>query len=236
MRLYTLARQIPGSLLSLFFPRPCAGCGEPLERSDSCLCLTCLVSLPHTGYALMPGNPVEKIFWGRVPVEAACSELHFTRRSAVQSILHEIKYRGNREAGLFMGRMMGRSLEKSPFYRTIAGIVPLPLSADREKRRGYNQAGLLAEGMASILKVPVLGDALVRVEDTDTQTRRNRQERWENVKHAFRSEGRTHLGDQRILLVDDVVTTGATLEAAVSALREGTGCRVCISTLAYANR
>jgi ComF family protein len=198
--------------------------------------MECLVSLPHTGYAQHRGNPVERMFWGRVPVEAASSELHFTRRSTVQSILHEIKYRGNTSTARYMGRMMGRSLEKAHPFNTIDAIIPLPLFPERERQRGYNQAALIAEGIAAIMMVPIRKDLLIRMHATGTQTKRSRTERWENVRSAFGLRVENALEGKTILLVDDVATTGATLEAAAQVLVREAGCRVCIATLAYANR
>jgi ComF family protein len=236
MRLPPLLWQIPGSLLSLFFPDPCAGCGEPLARGTKCLCVDCLIALPRTGHARHRNNPVERIFWGRVPIEAAFSELHFTRHSIVQSLLHEIKYRGNREAALFSGRMMGRSIRDIPPFNTIEAILPLPLHRERERHRGYNQSAVIGEGIASIMEVPLVTDLLLRHEATGTQTRKSRPERWENVRNAFQVGGQPDLEGRTVLLVDDVVTTGATLEAAAEVMIRRTGCRICIATLAYANK
>ena len=223
------------SLRSLFFPDPCAGCGRALDRGMPCLCTDCLIGLPHTRMAVHRGNAVEKIFWGRVNIEAACSELHFTPESSVRSILHNIKYHGDRKTATHMGRMMGRSMMHAFPFNAVDAIVPLPLHPDRLKKRGYNQAELIAMGMTEVMGVPVRTDLLHRRRSTSTQTRRNRMDRWENVHDAFASD-RDLMQEARLLLVDDVVTTGATLEAAASALLAGTCRRVCIATLAWADK
>jgi ComF family protein len=231
-----LNSQLLRSFFNIFIPLRCPGCGDVLPHDGSSLCLSCLLNLPYTDYASRPGNAVEKMFWGRVPIEAACSILHFTRHSPVQSILHHIKYHGDRASAINMGRLMGEILEKHAPYSLIDGIVPLPLYRKREKERGYNQSALLAEGISEVMSVPVIRGLLVRTGNTNTQTKKNRQQRWENVKNAFCMAGDPDLGIRRILLVDDVVTTGATLEAAASVLLRETGFRICISTLAYAHR
>jgi ComF family protein len=199
------------------------------------LCPNCLVNLPRTGMAAHRGNAVEKIFWGRVNIEAACSELYFTPESSVRSILHAIKYHGDRRTALHMGRMMGRSMKRYHPFNAVDAIVPLPLHPDRLRKRGYNQAELLALGIADEMNLPMRNDLLLRQRATATQTRRNRLDRWDNVQEAFMS-GTDDMHEARLLLVDDVVTTGATLEAASSALLKGTNRRVCIATLAWADK
>lgn len=193
------------------------------------------MNLPHTGMAAYRGNAVEKIFWGRVNIEAACSELYFTPESIVRSILHAIKYHGDRRTAHHMGRMMGRTMNRFHPFNAIDAIVPLPLHPYRLRKRGYNQAELLALGMSDAMKVPVRKDLLLRRRATSTQTRRNRLDRWDNVQEAF-SSGSDDMPEARLLLVDDVVTTGATLEAASYALLKGTNRRVCIATLAWADK
>lgn len=223
------------SLRSLFFPDPCSGCGRALDRGMPSLCPACMASLPHTKLASKRGNVVERIFWGRVHVTAAFAELHFTPHSIVRNILHNIKYHDDRKAALLMGRMMGRSMKHVPPFRDMDAIIPLPLHPERLKKRGYNQAELLAIGISEITGIPVRTDLLHRVRVTTTQTRRSRLDRWENVRSAFLSDNAI-LPDARLLLVDDVLTTGATLEAAAAALLEQTSREVCIATLAWADK
>jgi ComF family protein len=178
---------------------------------------------------------VERIFWGRVDIEAAFSELHFTPASSVRSILHNIKYHGDRGAATFMGRMMGRSMNSVHPFNEVDAIIPLPLHPKRLKHRGYNQAELLANGIAEVTGLPVRNDLLRRERMTHTQTRRSRLDRWGNVSSAFVADPAT-MTNARLLLVDDVVTTGATLEAAASALMKGSQRKLCIATLAWADK
>lgn len=223
------------SIRSLFFPDPCAGCGRALDRGIPCLCTQCLSSLPHTGLAGKRDNAVERIFWGRVNILAAFAQLHFTPDSVVRNILHNIKYHDDRKAATYMGRIMGRSLVQATPFNRMDAIVPLPLHPSRMKKRGYNQAELLAKGMADVMGIPVRNDLLYRIKVTTTQTRRSRMDRWENVRSAFHADP-TILTDAGIILVDDVVTTGATLEAGAAALLENARRSVCIATLAWADK
>lgn len=223
------------SLRSLFFPDPCSGCGRALDRGMPCLCTDCLAELPHTGLSTKRGNAVERIFWGRVDILAAFAELHFTPDSIVRSILHNIKYHGDERAAAYMGRMMGRSILRAAPFKNMEAIVPLPLHPSRMKARGYNQAELIANGIAEMTGMPVRTDILSRMRMTTTQTRRSRLDRWDNVNEAFHADPAI-MPSSGLLLVDDVVTTGATLEAAAAALLKDAGRSVCIATLAWADK
>ncbi len=144
------------SLLHLFFPHTCAGCGSDILDHDQLLCLQCADRLPQTGFHRYAGNPVEKIFWGRLKISCATSFLYFTKSSLLQHLVHQFKYNGKKEIGEFIGRRMGDVMTEASRFGTIDALVPLPLYAARERRRGYNQAGVLCDAMAEVLKVPVL--------------------------------------------------------------------------------
>jgi ComF family protein len=223
-------------LAGLFFPRPCTGCGEPLPPAGIPVCQRCLAGLPATGFERQPGNPVEKLFRGRIPLSGACSIFYFTRGSALQSMIHHLKYLDRPELGLFLGARMGEALLSSGRFRNMEGLVPLPLYPQRQRQRGYNQAEQLARGMSEVLQVPVLADLVARVSRTDSQTRKNRLDRWKNVSGSFQVRKDRLRPYRQLLLVDDVVTTGATLEACGSALLEPGGLELGIATLAYADR
>jgi len=230
-----LVKDLKEAFLQLFFPHCCAGCGSVRLHSDSQLCFRCLAALPETVFERMPGNPVEKTFWGRLPLQAATAHYYFTKQSLVQHILHQLKYKGNRELGWQLGRIMGIQLLQSGRFQADA-LVPLPLFPDRERKRGYNQSALLCEGIAEILRIPVWQDAVIRPLYTSTQTRKGRMERWKNMEGKFLLADAQRLRQHKILLVDDVITTGATLEACGAVILQAEGVELSVAALCYAVR
>lgn len=229
-------QEIGYGLMHLFFPQVCAGCGTDISGAGTTLCFSCLHRLPLTRFGNWEGNPVEKSFWGRIPVEQATSLCHFTPGSLIQQLLHGLKYKGDRDTGLFLGGMMGRSLQSSGRFETLEALVPLPLFSARERRRGYNQATVLCEGIAAATGLPVLDRAVRRVTATDSQTHKNRIERWLNMEGRFELTNPAEVQSKHLLLVDDVITTGATLEACGRSLLSAAGVRLSIATLAYTLR
>lgn len=223
-------------LIHLFYPHHCNGCGSDLLSRDSLLCLRCLHQLPHTGFAPHTGNPVEKYFWGRLALEAAHSEFYFAKAALVQSLIHQLKYKSNTAIGQYLGELTGLSLLHSNRFSNIDGLVPLPLYPDREYKRGYNQAAIICEGLSSVMNVPVLYKEVIRQRPTQTQTRKHRTERWDNVEGSFTIPNPGALQHKHLLLVDDVVTTGATLEACGRAILQAADTRLSIATLALAGR
>jgi ComF family protein len=221
---------------TLFFPHLCAGCGSNNIGRDEAICFRCISHFPKTNFAEQPGNPVEKLFWGRIPVSAASSQFYFTRSSTTQSALHALKYKGNKEAGIVMGRLLGHGLKQSDRFSNIDVIVPLPLYPGKEKKRGYNQATIIAKGVQDILKIPLITDAIARNRYTDSQTNKNRIERWKNVGGVFSMRNPESLRAKKILLIDDVITTGASLEACGEAICQAGIKALYIATLAFADQ
>lgn len=217
----------------LFFPHVCAGCGTDNLSRQSPLCLYCVNRLPITNFHLHANNPVEKYFWGRMPLAAATALCHFTTGSLIQQLLHQLKYKGNKEAGDFLGRMMGQSLKNAARFQGIDMLIPLPLFAARQKKRGYNQSAVLCNGMAAVLQLPVNQHAVLRLSATETQTHKNRIERWMNMEGKFELADPAAITGKHLLLVDDVVTTGATLEACGHELLKAGAVTLSIATLAY---
>ena len=220
-------------LLHLFAPHQCAGCRSDIMSRQQVLCMHCINRLPVTSFHYHHDNPVEKIFWGRMDVTAAASYLYFSKDSILQHIVHEIKYKGNNELGLFMGRKLGEALLQAKRFNDIEALVPLPLFSARERKRGYNQAFLLCQGMKEVLSLPVLNKVIRRQTSSETQTTRNRIERWLNMQGRFELMQPDAISGKHILLVDDVITTGATLEACGQELLTAADTRLSIMTMAY---
>ena len=227
-------KNIVSNTLHLFYPHVCTGCGSDLLQADNMLCLKCIHNLPHTDFANLSNNPVEKYFWGRIPLTAAYSQFYFSKEFLIQHLIHQLKYKGDTEIGFYLGEMMGKTLLSSSRFSSIDALIPLPLYADKEHKRGYNQAAVICNGMSAVMNVPVLNGAVIRQHATETQTRKHRTERWENVKQSFKVAKPAELGGKHLLLVDDVVTTGATLEACGHVILEVEHVNLSIATLAYA--
>jgi ComF family protein len=220
------------NLSHLFFPHICAGCGTDVLNHESPICIRCIDQLPVTNFHLYAGNVVEKHFWGRIDIHGATSFCHFTKSSVIQRLLHQLKYKNNKEIGYFLGQLMGKTISEASRFSDVDILVPLPLFAARERKRGYNQAAVLCDGMAVSLKIPVATTAVVRLSATETQTHKNRIERWQNMQGMFRVNEPAAITGKHVLLVDDVVTTGATLEACGQELLQYCS-RLSVATLAH---
>jgi len=231
----TSIKEIKDSFLHLLFPHICSGCGSDLLSEESMLCLHCIDAMPETNFELHPNNPVEKIFWGRLSLAAATAQYYFTKESLMQHLMHQFKYKGNQDLGLQFGRMMGHLLKRSGRFEVDA-LIPLPLFPAKEKRRGYNQATLLCKGIAELMNVPVLEDVVIRPQHTETQTKKGRVARWKNMEGKFVLVKPGAIRNKHLLLIDDVVTTGATLEACGNELLKAENVQLSIATFCAASR
>jgi ComF family protein len=221
-------------VLHLFYPHICISCGSDLIASKEQICAACFNQLPHTQHVNIENNTVEKILLGRLTIKAAYSEFYFAKGQIIQQLIHELKYNNNEKIGYFLGEIMGNTIAKSNRFNNIDYIIPLPMFLDKEKSRGYNQAKLIADGISSIIKVPLLENVVYRNRATSTQTKKHRAERWENVYDSFEVTNYAILNGRNVLLVDDVITTGATLEACGKAILTGSQANLFIATLAIA--
>jgi len=209
--------------IALFYPRVCVACHASLIKGEEVLCTSCLVELPKTAYHRHSDNPVRNRLAGRLPLAFASAFLKFRKGGLVQSLLHELKYNNRPEIGIRMGHLYGVELMESGLGADFDVIVPVPLHASRMRRRGYNQSAKFAEGLSEALNIAWEESISQRISATTTQTRKGRSDRWNNVKDAFSVADIEKISGKRILLVDDVITTGATLEACGSHLIES-GC------------
>ena len=219
---------------SLIYPHLCASCGKTLYRHENCLCSFCKVSFPKTNFHLQNGNPVEKIFWGRVEIESAAAYCFFKKGDKIQHIMHELKYKGNWKVGVEMGNLFGADLIQSERFSAADFLVPVPLHETRQRKRGYNQAEQIAIGMNESMNIPVDTSTLVRGSANETQTKKSHYERWKNVDSIFQITEADVFKNKHVIIVDDVITTGSTMEACVQALKSIEGIKVSVATLACA--
>lgn len=223
------------SLVNLLFPRVCAACGNILLEGEDSVCTTCRFLLPKTGYENNPDNPLAQMFYGQMPFNAVMAEFFFSKTGKVQHLIHGLKYHHCRENGIFLGQEIGKSLLKAPDYQGIDFIIPIPLHPKKEKLRGYNQSHVISEGIHEIMNVPIAEKSLVRSVFTNTQTKKSREERYQNVKDIFELKKPEQLQGKHVLLVDDVLTTGATLMSAGKALLHAEGIKISVATVACAS-
>ena len=200
-------------IIDLFYPRVCAACGNSLLKDETTVCTTCRFTLPRTGYELHADNPVAQTFYGRVPFHAVTSCFFFAKSGRVQHIIHELKYQDNKEAGIFLGQELGKTIKDAPLFQGIDYLIPVPLHPRREKQRGYNQSLLIAQGINEVTGIPIGDKYLIRAVYTTTQTKKSADERHKNVKDIFEVRFPEELEEKHVLLIDDVLTTGATLES-----------------------
>ncbi len=219
-------------LLALFYPHLCAACGEKTPPRGEVVCVSCLYKLPKTHFHLQKDNPFTQRFWGRLPLEAGAALFFFAQGSRTQELIHRLKYKNRREIGIQMGKLYGSELREAEGFRQIDLIVPVPLHPKKEWTRGYNQSALFAQGLSESLNKPWLPKGLQRRSYAESQTQKSRMERLENIAQAFTVGDNKALQGKHILLVDDVLTTGATLEACGLCLLEVPDVRLSMATLA----
>ena len=219
--------------VDLFFPRICQVCGEKLYQQEEIICSKCIYDLPRTNFHLETKNQLETMFWGRFPVEKATALLYFKKGSSYRKLIHQLKYKKKPEIGIYLGRLLAEDLGN--WAAGIDYIVPVPLHPKKKKIRGYNQSEMIANGLSEILKIPVDTQTLIRATFTQTQTRKARYERWENVKSVFAISDEETFQGKHILLVDDVITTGATLEGSAQALLGVRDLKVSIAAIGMAS-
>jgi ComF family protein len=217
----------------LYFPKNCPACGRPLKLFGANICGRCSQNLPETHFFEAPGNPIEKIFYGRLPMNAGAAAWYFHKNSALQALLFQLKYKSNKEVGLFMGKQMGALLAASERFASIDALVPVPLHPQALSKRGFNQAALICEGIGQVWHKPVLTGAIARTKHTSTQTKQTRAERWDNMENAFTIKDPTSINGKHLLIIDDVITTGATIEACGKTLLTIKDVRVSVAAAAY---
>lgn len=221
-------------LIGLLFPDLCCGCGVDIYHGESYICSKCLFTIPYTDYHLYSDNKVAKQFWGRIPFNAAMALLYFKKGGKVQNIIHNLKYKNQQGLGLKLGLMIAEQLKVAPNYTNIDLIIPVPLHKKKKRSRGYNQSELIANGIAAELNIQMNSDTLIRTVTTDTQTKKGRYMRFKNMETVFSIKNKENLIDKHVLLVDDVITTGATIEACAIELHKCGIKKLSIAAAAFA--
>ena len=209
-------------------------CNQCLYDSESCICTFCRYHLPQTNYHLQKDNPIIRNFWGRVNVHAASSCYYFNKGGKVQRLLHRLKYEGCEDIGKEIGNLYGNKLKESDLFNDIDIVIPVPLHPKKMKKRGYNQSELFGDGIASSMQIKLETKIIKRVAETSSQTKKSRFERWVNVSDYFRVTDPLLLKNKHLLLVDDVITTGATLEACIQSILNVVDAKISVATIACA--
>ena len=207
----------------LLYPKLCGGCGNHLYENEEVVCVYCRASLPLSGECDFENNASEKLFWGKVSITAAASFLFFQKKSSTQHLLHQLKYQQKENIGEWLGEQFAYSLQSKGRFAAVEIIIPIPLHPSRIKFRGFNQCDAIARGMASVLQIPIVNGVLTRSVATQSQTKKNRFQRFENMNSVFSLAQASAIKGKNILLLDDVLTTGATLISAAQVLQQA-GC------------
>lgn len=216
---------------NLFYPNNCACCNLVLKKGEAQVCIMCQTEMPRTNYIKQIDNPVAKLFWGRVELTYGFSAFHFGKKGRLQDLIHNLKYKGITDIGVFLGAEIGKDIQENIPPNTFSCVVPVPLHPKKQLKRGYNQSSYLAKGISTVTGIPTNEKVIIRQKETTSQTRKSKFERWENVENIFKVID-TSQENKHFLLVDDVVTTGATLESCALELLKIPGAKVSIAVAA----
>jgi len=217
----------------LFFPKICVCCKEQLLQNEAILCLKCRFELPTTDFTEEIDNKVEEAFFGRLPIVFGTSLFYYKTKGVSQRLIYQLKYNGRQDIGTFLGNWLGEELKISKRLPSVDFIVPVPLHKKKFRKRGYNQLTTFGLSIAQILEVPFIDDVLIRKSVTETQTLKERFERWKNVQEIFHISDTNFFNNKHVLLIDDVITTGATLEACAAQILKSYNVKISIVTMAY---
>ena len=218
---------------NVFFPDCCCCCNKVLTYNEHTCCLNCIHDLPLTYFSSEKNNPIESAFYGRIPLVAGTSLLFFQKNGIVQQLIYNLKYRGQQQVGTFTGNWLGEEMILSNRFEDIQAIVPVPLHKNKLRKRGYNQVSVFGQTLSRKLNIPFFEHALLRINSYASQTKKMRFDRWKNVAEIFVLNHTVELSFSHVLLIDDVITTGATLEACYNALKTIPGLKISIACIAY---
>jgi ComF family protein len=220
-------------IFHLFYPKLCATCNVHLVNNESVICTFCRHDLPLTNFFDFKNNKVTQTFYGSILLEKGFSLLFYRKKGGTQKLIQDLKYKGNQEIGVFFGDWLGEILKENQEFNTVDFIIPVPLHPKKLRERGYNQITKFGEQLQHHLHKPLIENNLVRISVTKTQTFKDRFERFKNLDSKFLLQNPAFFNDKHILLIDDVITTGATLEACAKEFRKSKNCKISILTMAY---
>ena len=230
----TILKEYWLDFIELLYPRTCKACKIALSKNEHWICTHCIIDMPQSDYWLNSENIVNQIFWGKTKIEFASAFLLFSKGSRYRKLIHSLKYKNDQESGVQLGQLYGKAISKGSEYPKIDFIIPVPLHPKKQKKRGYNQSDCIAEGLSETTKIPYLSNVLIRTVNTETQTKKHKDERWQNVSGVFDVQNTELIEGKSVLLVDDVITTGATIEHCAKVLIDKANCKVSIGCLARA--
>lgn len=220
-------------LFNIFYPKICVNCDDILSQNEKTLCTICRHDLPLINFTNYIDNKITKIFYGRVLIEKANSLLFYKKVGITKKLIHELKYKGNEDVGVFFGNWLGEIIKENKEFLNIDCIIPVPLHPKKKRQRGYNQVSKFGECLSTHLEKPFEENILLRTSSSKTQTFKARFDRFNNNDTKFMLSNLTALKDKHVLLIDDVITTGATLEACAKELQKTAGLKISILTMAY---
>lgn len=224
--------KITNDIANVLVPRACFGCNAHLNRGELHLCTVCRNHMPLTDYNFNEENPIDRIFYGRIRIEKASSLLFFTENSIVKHLIHHLKYKNQEQIGHFLGDWYGQNLKENQFLTNIDFVIPVPLHKNKLKKRGYNQVDQFAQRIAHHLDAKFSSDILIKTANTKTQTTKGRIGRFLENKNLYTLSDHTFLKNKKVLLVDDVITSGSTMEICAKALQETDGIKIYIASMA----
>lgn len=220
--------------MDLIAPRYCSVCGNRLGVTEEVICLNCLLEVPRTHYAEQPAdNPMAQLFWGHIPVERAVAWFYYQPAAPHSRMIYDLKYHQHEEIGHFIGRVAAEELDRDHFFDGIDLLIPIPLTKRRQRKRGYNQSRAIAVGISNVTNIPILDSAVLRTHFEESQTHKNAQERRRNVEGAFELTDSQAVSGRHVLVVDDVITTGATMISCCKELLKVPDVRVSIFSVGF---